>query len=58
MLSIEECRALIPNNEDVSDEQIEELRKSMYELAKLALEIYFEEKRTENTEKRSGLSSD
>ncbi len=44
MLSIEECRKLIPNNEEYSDDQIIEIRKSLYDMAELALEVYFQEK--------------
>ncbi len=41
MLSIEECRALIPDGDKLKDEQITELRDTLYELANLALESYF-----------------
>jgi len=38
MLSIEQCRELIPENEKYSDKQIEEIRASLYKMAGLALE--------------------
>ena len=44
MLSIEECRKLIDNDSDLTDEQIVEIRNSLYELADIALDVYFKEK--------------
>jgi hypothetical protein len=39
MLTIEECRKLIDSEEQFSDEQIMEIRDSLYELATLAFEV-------------------
>ncbi len=44
MISIEECRQLIPGSDKMSDEEIWQLRKELYELAELALEVYFEKR--------------
>jgi len=44
MLSIEECRKLIDNDAELTDEQIVEIRASLYELADIALDVYFKEK--------------
>lgn len=46
MLSIEQCRELIPDSDRYTDEQIAEIRKTLYELATLALEVYFQGKKT------------
>lgn len=40
MLSIEECRELIPDSNKFADKQIEEIREDLYGLAELALESY------------------
>lgn len=45
MLSIEECRKLIPGHEEYTDKQIEEIRDDLRVLAELALEQYIEGKR-------------
>jgi hypothetical protein len=45
MLSIEECRKLIDDSEKYTDEEIVEIRKDLYEMAELALEVYFEKKK-------------
>lgn len=44
MLSIEECRELIPDSEKFNDKQIEDIRENLYGLAELALESYFKKK--------------
>lgn len=44
MLSIQKCRELIPGSEKYTDEQIEEIRTTLYGLAELALDVYFKEK--------------
>ena len=41
MLSIDECRQLIPDGDKYTDEQIVEIRRTLYGLAELALETYF-----------------
>jgi len=42
MLSIEDCREhLGSDGKDLSDEELEKLRDSLYQLAELALEDYF-----------------
>ena len=45
MLSIEQCRELIDDNHDLSDEEILQLRKELYDMAQLAFEVYFDKKR-------------
>jgi hypothetical protein len=40
MLSIEECRKLIPDSEKLSNEQIEEIRRDHYDMIQLAFEIW------------------
>lgn len=45
MLSIEQCRELIPDDEKLTDIQIEEIRTSLYELGELALEDYIKKKK-------------
>lgn len=44
MLSIEECRKLIPDDKKYSDKEIAEIRNILYGLGELALEDYLEEK--------------
>lgn len=48
MLTIEQCRALIPNNETYSDQQIEEIRSSLYEVAGIALDDFVEKQKAAN----------
>ena len=43
MLSIERCRELIPDNEKLTDAEIIKIRDSLYGMAELALECYFED---------------
>ena len=43
MISIEKCRELIAD-ENLTDEEIAEIRKKLYELGEFALECYFKEK--------------
>ena len=40
MLSIEECRALIPDGDKLSDKEVEDIRENLFELAELALEKF------------------
>lgn len=42
MLSIEKCRELLDEGEKYSDREIEEIRASLYEMAGLSLEDYFD----------------
>lgn len=42
MLSIEDFRALIPDTDRLTDEEVAALRRDLYEMAELALECYFE----------------
>ena len=44
MLSIEECRELIPEGERLTEKEVAEIRKTLYGLAELALECYFKER--------------
>jgi hypothetical protein len=39
-ISLEKCRELIPNHAEYTDEQILEIRDSLYELADLAFDVY------------------
>lgn len=39
MISITDCRKLIPDNERFTDKEIEEIRANLYGLANLALEV-------------------
>ena len=45
MLSIKECRKLIPKAEELTDEQVEEIRKGCYGIAELAWDVWLVEKR-------------
>ena len=45
MLSLEKCRELIPDSNKLSDQEIDELRKALYDMAELALEVYFHRKK-------------
>jgi len=40
MLSIEECRALIPDGDKCSDEKIEAIRRDHYEMVELAFDVW------------------
>lgn len=43
MLSIERCRELLaPAGNDLANEQVEQLRDSLYELANLSIDSYLE----------------
>lgn len=45
MLTIEQCRAtLAENDKDLTDEQVEKIRDSLYGLANIALDMYLEDK--------------
>ena len=41
MLSIEQCRELLADGSEMTDERIAELRMVLYRIAELALEVYF-----------------
>jgi hypothetical protein len=41
MLSIEQCRELMPHTDNMTDEQVAALRADLYQMAELALESYF-----------------
>lgn len=43
MISIEKCRELI-GDKNLTDDEIIEIRKKLYELGEFALECYFKEK--------------
>lgn len=51
MLSIQECRELIPDQEKLTDDEILKIRDSLYELAEIALESYFRSKSSSPEEK-------
>ena len=40
MIPIETCRKLVPNSDKFADEEIVEIRETLYGLAELALESY------------------
>ena len=44
MLSIEECRKLIPDSKKYTDKEIAEIRNTLYGLAELALERWYSKK--------------
>ncbi|MFI5260357.1 MAG: hypothetical protein ACHQU0_01005 [Candidatus Paceibacteria bacterium] len=44
MLSIEQCRKLLPHGEEMSDEKVAEARRLLYELGYLFIESYMEDK--------------
>lgn len=46
MISLDEMRALLPPDEKYTDEYLTELRKDMYGMAELALDVYFEKKKS------------
>lgn len=52
MLSIEDCRKYIKNSEQFSDEQILEIERTLYGLADLALDSYFESKKKKLTREK------
>lgn len=43
MLSVEQCRTLVPVEISISDEEIESLRDSLYVTAGIAFEAYWSE---------------
>ena len=45
MLTIEESRKLIPNNEKYTDEEIKRIRDDLYNLADIALDIIYSGRR-------------
>jgi hypothetical protein len=49
MLSIEECRALLPDGDKMNNEEIAAIRHDLYEMAELALECYVAEKRLKSS---------
>lgn len=48
MLSIEECRKLIPNSEELTDKEIEEIRKDCYDIGELAWDVWLLKQREGN----------
>lgn len=49
MIPLDVCRSLLENHDKMTDEELIKLRGSMYELAELALGVYFEKKRRSDT---------
>jgi len=45
VLLIEECRKLIPSHEKYTDEEILEIERTLYGLADLAFDMWFEKKK-------------
>ena len=45
MLSIEQCRELIPDSLELTDKQIEKIRQDLYGLGDLGIESYFKSKK-------------
>lgn len=45
MLSLQKVRELLPNDREYADDEIEEIRSSMQELASLAFDSWMEEKK-------------
>ena len=53
MLSIEECRKeLGKSGEEMTDEQVQEVRDSLYSMAELALDTYIERCNTEPNDEK------
>lgn len=44
MISLEECEKLIPNDKNLTEEEIFLIRDDLYETARIALESYFKER--------------
>jgi len=45
MISISKCRELIgPKGQDLTDQEVEEIREKLYELASLAFEDWWQQK--------------
>lgn len=42
MLDLDECRSLSPNLKDLSDEEVNHVRKTLYKLANLSLKSYID----------------
>lgn len=47
MLSIEECRKLIPDSEKFTDEEILDIKRRLYDLAELAFECWLQENKNQ-----------
>ncbi len=45
MLSVQECRELIDDSENLSNDEIEKIKRDLYDMAELALELYFKKKK-------------
>ena len=45
MLSVDECRKLIDNDEKYTDKEIEEIRATLYGLARLAFDVWEKERK-------------
>jgi hypothetical protein len=43
MLTIEQCRSLLPDEVELSDIELESIRDNMYSTAELAFEVYWSE---------------
>jgi hypothetical protein len=51
MLSIEECRKLLHNTE-LTDDEVQKLRDSMYDLVSSMIEDYNDKKKSKNREQK------
>lgn len=51
MLSIQQCRELIPDSDKLTDEEVEVIRKDHYRMIELIWDVWFEEKKRESSKK-------
>ena len=58
MLAIEKCREILGEvGKDLSDQRVEELRDSLYKLAHLTLDDYFDSlNKVNNSDERGGVN--
>ncbi len=52
MLTIDECRALIPDGEELSNEEIAQIRKDHYEMIQLAFDVWVLQRKNKKHEPR------
>lgn len=56
-ISLAKMRELLPADEKYTDEYLIQLRKELYDLAELALDCYFEEKRRKARQQGDGANA-
>ncbi len=57
MLSVEKCRELL-NDETLTDEEVLKIRESLYGMAELILDFYFEDNKRKKTPRKVALFVD